>query len=87
MWKLVEILNVFNTFTLIQVFWKTKNFFKKLEYRFLVETIKIENASFPFKTGLSEANVKTNRMAATKLTYHKKWGFASNCFTFLENFF
>ena len=32
-----------------------KNFFKKLEYHFLVES-----KSFPFKTALSETNVKTN---------------------------
>ena len=35
-----------------QVFWKTKTFFKKLEYRILVEVTKIENTSFPFKTAL-----------------------------------
>ena len=64
-----------------------KNFFKKLEYRFLVETTKIENTSFPFKTALSEANVKTNRMATTNWTYHKEWSFASNCLIFLENLF
>ena len=29
-----------------------------MEYRFLVETTKIENISFTFKTDLSEANVK-----------------------------
>ena len=33
--------------------------FKKLEYRFLVESTKIENASFPYKTAISEANAKT----------------------------
>ena len=44
---------------------------EKLEDRFLVEATKIENTSFPFKTALSEANVKTNRMATTKWTYHK----------------
>ena len=63
-----------------------KTFFKKLEYRFLVETTKIENTSFPFKTALSEANVKTNRMVTTKLTYYKKWSFASNCFIFFGKF-
>ena len=68
----------FNTLTLKQVFWKTKTIFKKLESRFLVETPKIQNTSFPFKTALSEANVKTNRMATTKWTYHKEWNFASN---------
>ena len=60
---------------------------EKLIYRFLVETTKIENTSFSFKTALSEANVKTNRMATTKWTYHKEWSFASNYLIFLENFF
>ena len=69
-----------------QILWKTKTFFKKLKYRVLVETTKIENTLFPFKTALSEANVKTNRMATTKWTYHKEWSFASNYF-FLENLF
>ena len=81
----MKVLNVFNTLTLIQIFWKTKTFFKKLEYRFLVEITKIENTSFPLQTALSEANVKTNKMATTKLIYHKDWSFASNCFIFLEN--
>ena len=46
-----------------------------MEYRFIVETTKIENTSFPFKTALSEANVKTNRMATAKWTYHKERDF------------
>ena len=74
----VKILNVFNTLNLKQIFWKTKTFFKKLEYRFLVESTKIENASFPYKTAISEANVKANRMVTTKWTYHKKRSFSSN---------
>ena len=52
---------------------------------FLVEATNIENTSFPFKTALSEPNIKTNRMATTKWTYHKDWSFASNYFIFLEN--
>ena len=56
----VEILNVFNILTLKQIFWKTKTFFKKLEYLFLVETTKIESTSFPYKTAISEANVTKN---------------------------
>ena len=83
----MEILNVFNTLTLKKVFWKTETFFKKLEYRFLVETTKIENTSFPFKTALPEANVKKNRMATTKWTYHKEWSFVGNYFIFSENLF
>ena len=43
-----------------------------MEYHFLAETTKIENTSFPLKTALSEAKVKTNRMATTKWTYHKE---------------
>ena len=80
-----EVLNIFSTLTLIQIFWKTKILFKKLEYRFSVKTTEIKNTSFPFKTALSEANFKTNSMATTKWTYHKERSFASNCFTFLEN--
>ena len=64
-----------------------KTFFEKLEHRFLVETAKIEHTSFRFKTALPEANVKTNRMATTKWTYHKEWSFASNYFIFLKNLF
>ena len=56
MWQTVKVSNFFNSLTLKQIFWKTKTFFKKLEYRFLVETTKFENISFPFKTALSEAN-------------------------------
>ena len=58
----MEILNVFNTLILKQVFWKAKAFFKKLEYRFLVKSTKIENALFPYKTIISEANVKGTLM-------------------------
>ena len=52
--------------TLKQIIWKTKTFFKKLGYSFLVESTKIKKASFPYKTAISEANVKTNKMVTTK---------------------
>ena len=83
----MKILNVFNTLTLKQILWKTKTFFKKLSYRFLVESTKIENASFPYKTAISEANVKTNRMVTTKWAYHRERSFASNYFIFLKILF
>ena len=41
-------------------FLEKENFFKKLEYRFLVECSKIEKASFRHKTVMSEANVNGN---------------------------
>ena len=37
----------------------------KREYRPLVESAKIENARFPCKTALSEANAKANKMGST----------------------
>ena len=60
---------------------------KKLEYCFLAESTKIENASFPYKTAISEANVKTNRMVTTKWAYHRERSFASNYFIFLKILF
>ena len=87
MWQSVKVSKILNTLTLKQIFWETKIFFKKLEYCFLVETTNIKNTSFPYKTTLSEANVKTNRIATTKWTYHKEWSFAINYLIFLENLF
>ena len=86
MWRSVEIFNVFNTLTLKHIFSKKKILYDKLEYRFLVESTKIENASFSYKTAIPEANVKTNKIVSTKWTYHKERSFASNYFIFLENF-
>ena len=55
--------------------------FKKLESCFLVESTKIENITFPYKTALSEANVKTNRMGS------KERSFASNHIPFSKILF
>ena len=61
-----------------------KAFFKTLEYHFSVKSTKIENAMFPYKTVLSEGNVKKNKVGSTKWTYHKEQNFSSNCFSFLK---
>ena len=53
----LQSLDVLNTLTLKQVFWKTKIFFKKLEYRFLLEITAIKNATFPYNTALSKDNL------------------------------
>ena len=45
--KRLEILNICNTLTWKQIFWKTQALLKKLVYFFLVESTKIENAAFP----------------------------------------
>ena len=73
----VEILNDLSTLTLKQIF-------KKLESRFLVKSTKVENASFPYKLVILEANVKTIRMVSTKWTYLKERSFASNHFIFFD---
>ena len=52
--------------------------FQKNEYSFLDQSTETEKATFPYKTALSEANVKTNRMGSTKWVYHKERSFASN---------
>ena len=58
-------------FESLERFWKTRHFFRTLEYRFLLEIIMIENATFPYKTALSKTNVKTNRIERTKMTLQK----------------
>ena len=78
MWQPIDILNVFNTLTLKQTFWKTRTFFKKMENCFLAEGTRIEKKAFPYKTALSEANIMKNRMKSTKRTFHKEQNFASN---------
>ena len=62
-------------------------FSKNTGVPFLVESTKIENVSFPHKTAISEANVKTSRMVSTKWTYHKERSFYSNYFIFLKILF
>ena len=63
MWQSLKILKVFNGLT--------------MEYCFLVESTKIEKASVPYKTVISEANVKTNKMVTPKWTYHKGQSFVT----------
>ena len=77
-------LTITGNFERFQYFYFETNFLKnekinikKLEYRFLVESTAIENATFPYKTTLSEANLKTNRMGSTKWSCHEERSFAS----------
>ena len=68
-------------------FQENKNLFQKSWVPFFSKSTKIENTPFPYKTTISEANVKTNRIVSTKLTYHKERSFASNYFIFLKILF
>ena len=56
-------------------FLESENLFQKWGTVF---SAKIENATFPYKTALSGADIKTIRMRSTKWTYHKERSFASN---------
>ena len=83
-WHSLEILNVFNSLTLQQNFPKIKTFLKILEYRFSIESTNIKRTSFPYKTILSNANFKTNRIGRT---YHKEESFGRDYFVFLKILF
>ena len=68
-------------------FLENSNLFKKLEYRFLVESTKISKITFPYKTAMPEANFKRNRMGITKCTHHKEGSFARYYFIFSKILF
>ena len=55
----------FKYFNFAANFLKNPNPFHKLDYCFLVESTKTENATFSCKTALSEVHVKTNSMGST----------------------
>ena len=77
----------FKYFNFKTKFLENKSLFEKLEYRFLVASINIENGSFQNKTAISEANVKKNITVSGKWTYRKERRFASNNFIFLKILF
>ena len=62
-WQSLQILNIFITLTLKQVFWKKENFKEKLVHRFFVESTTTENP---------KTYVKTDRMENKKWIYPKK---------------
>ena len=64
-----------------------KTFFKKLDYRFLVESTNNENATFPYKTALSEVVVKTNRMGKRNGPITKNRVFSATTLFFSEILF
>ena len=78
----MKILNVFNSLTLKQIFWKTKTLLQNTEVPFFSW-----KGIISIKTALSEANFKTNKMVTTKWTYNKGRSFASNYLIFLKILF
>ena len=84
---------LFQYFNFETDFLENENFFQKPGVPFLVESTKIENASFPYKTAILEANIKTDVIVSTKWTNHKERSLASNysifwkfCFTLRTSF-
>ena len=71
----LKVLNIFNNLTLNKNSEKLNPCFKKLEYRFLFESTKIKNTTFPYKTVLPEASVMTNRMVEYKMDLSQKTEF------------
>ena len=61
----IESFKRFQYFNFEKNFLENENLFQNTGVLFLVEATEIEIPPFPFKTALSEANVKTNRMATT----------------------
>ena len=70
-----ENLKRFQQFNFKTDFLENGNLFQKNGFRFLVESTKIENASFAYKTAISEANVKTNKMVAKKMDLSQRTEF------------
>ena len=69
----------FQDFSFDTNFLKNEHIFRKIwSTVFLVESIYIGNATFPYKTALSETNAKKNRVRSTKWIYHKEQSFPSN---------
>ena len=63
MWHSLEILNVFNTSTLKQIFWKTQTLFEKLECGFLAEI-----------TWMKTQHFHTNLLCQMPMLRHIEWG-------------
>ena len=76
--KISENFEHFQFLNFVTYFLENENFFHKTGVPFLAERTKIEKASFPYKTAISEANVKTNRVVTTKWAYHRERSLASN---------
>ena len=55
---------------------ENENLLSKTGVPFFAESAKTENASFPFKTAMAEANFMKNRMVGTKWTNYKEQSFA-----------
>ena len=63
-----------------------KAFYKILKDCFLVQNSNIENATFSYKTTLSDTNIKTGRMGSAKWAYNKEQSLCQYFFFFFLKF-
>ena len=87
MWQPLEILNAFTTLSLKLIFWKTKPFYKKLEYRFFVESTKIKCAIFPHNPPWQRPMLRQIECEIQIRPITKNGVFASKYFIFLKKKF
>ena len=88
---------LFQYFNLETDFLENENHFQKLEYCLLVESTKIENTSFPYKTAMSEAHVKKiewwvqngliTKNGVLQVTAAFFWKFCFSFFCFIKSLF
>ena len=81
----LKVSNVFNTLTLKQISGKRKPFSKNWSPVFQLKPLRSKTHHFHPKLLYQKPMLKTNKMATTKLTYHKERSFAINYFIFLEH--
>ena len=79
MWHITGDFKCCKCFSVLQI-WKKfskkgKHFFENLECWFSVESTAVESAAFPYKSALSKAKIKTNRVGITNGPITKKTQF------------
>ena len=76
MWQSLGSLNIFNTITWKQFFWKNENFSKKIEYSFLVKSTKIQNADVKSKWRVQNWHITKSRVLLVTTLFFLKFCFS-----------
>ena len=76
----------FHYFNFETDFLENESLFEKLEYCFLVESTNTENASFTYKTAISEADVKAKQNSEYKMDLSQRTEFCQYLLYFFEDF-
>ena len=87
MWQSVEILNIFDTLTLKQLFWKTKTFFNNWSIIFWLKALRLETHFFHTKLPYQKPMLRQIEWWVQNGPVTKEQSFTSNYFIFLKNLF